>query len=394
MRKLATRLEGMTGEGALMVFKRAQELERQGRSIIHLEIGEPDYHPAAPVVDAVRAAVAAGRDRYTASRGLLQLREAVAEYLQRTRKLTARAENVLVGPGCKPVLALAMMALVESGDEVLYPDPGFPIYPSLARGLGARPVPYRLLEKNAFQPDIEEIEARITPRTSVLLMNSPNNPTGSVYSDAVQKRLAELAVRHDLWVVTDEIYARILYGGEFHSISLLPGMAERTIILDGFSKSFAMTGWRLGYAVAPVKIMDAFDLLVMNLWTSVNEFTQVAAVEALRDSVGAVTAMVAEYRKRRDAFAAGLNAIPGFRCLPPEGAFYAWVNVEETGVTAKELGHRLLEEAGVAGIAGTAFGEEGKNFLRFSFASATPLLEAAIERMKALSNHWRAAVAR
>src|SRR6266849_6637642 len=328
MRKLAARLKGMTGEGALEVFTRAKELERQGRSIIHLELGEPDYHAAAPVVDAVRAAVAAGRDRYTASRGLPQLREAVAEYLRRTRKLKVTAENVLVGPGCKPCLALTMMALVEPGDEVLYPDPGFPIYPSLARGLGAKAVPYQLLEKNQFQPDSDEIEAKITPRSSVLLMNSPNNPTGAVYSDAVQERLAELAARHDLWVVADEIYARIVYGGEYHSISLLPGMAERTVILDGFSKSFAMTGWRLGYAAAPVKIIDALDLLVMNVWTSVNEFAQVAAIEALRDSTNAVESMVAEYRKRRDAFAAGLNRVTGFRCLPPKGAFYAWVNVE------------------------------------------------------------------
>ena len=394
MRKFASRLDGMTGEGALTVFTRAKELERQGRSIIHLELGEPDYHPAAPVVDAVRAAVAAGRDRYTASRGLPQLREAIAEYLQRTRKLNCKAEQVLVGPGCKPVLALTMMALIEPGDEVLYPDPGFPIYPSLTRGLGANAVPYRLLEENQFQPDMDEIEANITLRTSVLLMNSPNNPTGSVYSDAVLKRIAELAVRHDLWVIADEIYARIVYGGEYHTISLLPGMAQRTVILDGFSKSFAMTGWRLGYAVAPVKIIDALDLLVMNVWTSVNEFTQVAAVEALRDSTNAVEAMVAEYRKRRDAFTAGLNRVPGFRCLPPQGAFYAWVNVEETGLSAEELGRRLLEEAGVAGIAGTAFGAAGKNFLRFSFASATPLLEAAVERIMALSTHWRAAVAR
>lgn len=398
MKKLASRLEGMTGEGALAVFTRARELERQGRSIIHLELGEPDYHPAAPVVDAVRAAVAAGRDRYTASRGLPQLREAIAEYLKRTRKLNVNGEQVLVGPGCKPVLALTMMALVEPGGEVLHPDPGFPIYASLARGLGATPVAYRLLEKNRFQPDLDEIEAKITPRSSVLLMNSPNNPTGAVYSDAVQKRLAELAARHDLWVITDEIYARIIYGNEYgneyHSISRLPGMAERTVILDGFSKSFAMTGWRLGFAVAPVRIIDALDLLVMNVWTSVNEFAQVAAIEALRDSTRAVDAMVAEYRKRRDAFTAGLHGIPGFRCLPPEGTFYAWVNVEETGLTAEELGRRLLEEAGVAGIAGTAFGAAGKDFLRFSFASATPLLETAVERMRALSAHWRAAVAR
>lgn len=394
MRRIASRISHLTGEGALAVFSRAKELERQGRSIIHLELGEPDFHPAAPVVDAARDALVAGRDRYVAPRGLPALREAIAAYLARTRKLDVAPEQVLVTPGCKMALALAMMAVIEPGDEVLYPDPGFPIYPSWVRGLGATPVAFRLLEKNRFQPDPGEIAAKVTSRTRAILLNSPGNPTGTVYTDAVQRQIADLAAHHDLWVLSDEIYARILFSAEYHSISALPGMAARTIIIDGFSKSFAMTGWRLGYAVAPIEVIDALDLLVLNTFTCAAEFTQVAAIEALRDSTHAVEAMVAEYRKRRDLFVAGLNRIPGFRCQSPEGAFYAWVNVEDTGLPADKVASLLLEEAGVAGIAGDAFGSEGGNYLRFSLASAPHLLEAALERIERTSVHWRAAVSR
>jgi aspartate aminotransferase len=394
MRRIASRVSQLNGEGALAVFSRAKELERQGRSIIHLELGEPDFHPAAPVVDAVRGAVAAGRDRYVSTRGLPALREAIAEYLKRTRRLEAAAEEVLVAPGCKMALSLAMMALIEPGDEVMYPDPGFPIYPSFTRGLGATAVPFGLVEKNKFQPDLREIAAKITPRTRVLIFNSPNNPTGTVFDEAALRQTAELAAKHDLWIISDEIYARILFSGEYKSIWALPGMAERTVIIDGFSKSFAMTGWRLGYAVAPKHVVDAMDLLVLNTFTCAAEFTQVAAIEALRDSTNAVEAMVEEYRKRRDLFVAGLNRIPGFRCLAPDGAFYAWVNIEETGLSAEEVAKLLLEEAGVAGIAGAAFGPGGKDYLRFSLGSARNLLEEALERMQRVSVRWRAAVAR
>jgi aspartate aminotransferase len=394
MRRIASRVSQLNGEGALAVFSRAKELERQGRSIIHLELGEPDFHPAAPVVDAMRGAVAAGRDRYVSTRGLPALREAIAEYLKRTRRLEVAAEEVLVAPGCKMALSLAMMALIEPGDEVMYPDPGFPIYPSFTRGLGATAVPFGLAEKNKFQPDLREIAAKITPRTRVLIFNSPNNPTGTVFDEAAVRQTAELAAKHDLWIISDEIYARILFSGEYKSIWALPGMAERTVIIDGFSKSFAMTGWRLGYAVAPKHVVDAMDLLVLNTFTCTAEFTQVAAIEALRDSTNAVEAMVEEYRKRRDLFVAGLNRIPGFRCLAPDGAFYAWVNIEETGLSAEEVANLLLEEAGVAGIAGAAFGPGGKDYLRFSLGSARNLLEEALERMQRVSVRWRAAVAR
>ena len=393
MRPIASRVSQLTGEGALAVFTRAKELERQGRSIIHLELGEPDFHPSAPIVDALRSAVVAGRDRYVSPRGIPELREAIAVYLVRTRGVQAQSEHVLIAPGCKMALSLAMMALIERGDEVLYPDPGFPIYPSFARGLEATPVPFFLEQKNRFQPDLEEIAAKISPRTKVLIFNSPNNPTGTVYSDETLNGIAELARKHDLWVITDEIYARILFTGGYKSISSLPGMADRTIIIDGFSKSFAMTGWRLGYAVAPREIVDAIDLLVLNTFTCAAEFTQVAAIEALRDSAAAVDAMVAEYRKRRDLFVAGLNCISGFHCQTPDGAFYAWVNIEHTGQSAENLASILLEEAGVASIAGAAFGQAGKNYLRFSLVSARHQLEEALERIERVSVRWRGAAA-
>ncbi len=394
MTRIASRVSQLNSEGALAVYSRAKELERQGRSIIHLELGEPDFHPAAPVVDALRNAVAAGRDRYCSTRGVPALRQAIAEYLKRTRSVHAAAEQIIVAPGCKMALSLTMMALVEPGDEVLYPDPGFPIYPSFTRGLGATAVAYGLEEKNKFQPDVGEIAQKITPGTKMLIFNSPNNPTGTVFSDAVLEKLATLATKHDLWVLADEIYARMLFSGEYKSIWSLPGMAERTVIIDGFSKSFAMTGWRLGYAVAPVEVIDAMDLLVLNTFTCAAEFTQVAAIEALRDSTNAVEAMVAEYCKRRDLFVAGLNQIPGFRCQAPDGAFYAWVNIEDTELSAEEVQKLLLEEAGVAGIAGAAFGPGGKKYLRFSLVSARKQLEAALERIERVSVHWRAAVTR
>jgi len=390
MTRIASRVGQLNGEGALAVFTRAKELERQGRSIIHLELGEPDFHPAAPVVDSLRNAVASGRDRYCATRGIPALREEITHYLARTRKLSLKPEQVLVAPGCKMALSLAMMALIEPGDEVLYPDPGFPIYPSFTRGLGGKAVPFALREENSFQPDLGEIAAKITPETRVLIFNSPNNPTGTVYDDESIEAIAALARKHDLWVITDEIYARIVFGGAYKSIWNLAGMPERTIIIDGFSKSFAMTGWRLGYAVAPVHVIDAMDMLVLNTFTCAAEFTQVAAIEALRDTTNAVDAMVAEYQLRRDLFLESMKKIPGFRCHSPEGAFYAWVNIEDTGLSAEEVQKILLEEAGVAAIAGTAFGAEGRNYLRFSLVSARNLLEDALDRMQRVSVKWRA----
>jgi aspartate/methionine/tyrosine aminotransferase len=254
-------------------------------------------------------------------------------------------------------------------------------------------VPFSLAEKNKFQPDPDEIAAKITPRTKAILLNSPCNPTGTVYTDEVQRRLAELAVKHDLYVLSDEIYARIIYGQRYTSMLSYPGMTKRTLIIDGFSKSFAMTGWRLGYTIAPPEMVPHLVMLAVNSYTCVAEFTQYAAIEALRDPTGATPRMVAEFEKRRDQFIGDLNRVPGFRCMPPEGAFYAWVNIEETGIKAEEVCRIMLEEAGVAAIPGAAFGEMGKNFVRFSFASSTATLKEAVDRIQRASIAWQGAAA-
>ena len=391
MRSIASRMSVMSGEGALSVFARAKELEAQGRSIIHLELGEPDFHPGQSVIDSVAKALAEGKDRYCAMAGVPALKQEIAAYLARTRSIEVEAENVVVAPGCKIALFQAMMVLLEAGDEVLYPDPGFPGYPSITRGLGAVPVPFTLSARNQFQPDPDEIAAKITPRTRMLITNSPGNPTGTVYTDAVQRELARLAVKHDLWVLSDEIYSRIIYGGEYFSMLRYPGMAERTLIIDGFSKSFAMTGWRLGYTVAPREVVAALTMMVVNTYTCVAEFTQYAAIEALRDREGNTPRMVGEYTRRREQFARDLNRVPGFRCLPPDGAFYAWVDITGTGISAEELCRILLEEAGVAAIPGAAFGAAGKDFIRFSYASSMATLQEAVERIQKVSAAWQGA---
>ena len=389
MQPLASRLKVLSGEGALTVSARAKELERQGRSIIHLELGEPDFHPAEPVVLAAEKALRDGKDRYCPMAGVPALKDEIAAYLHRTRNLNVSPESVVVAPGCKISLFLALMAIVEPGDEVLWPDPGFPGYPSITRGFGGVPVPFSLAEKNRLQPDPDEIAAKITSRTKAILLNSPCNPTGTVYSDEVQQRIAQLAIKHDLYVLSDEIYARIIYGQEYTSILSYPGMAERTLIIDGFSKSFAMTGWRLGYTIAPADLVPHLVMLAVNSYTCVAEFTQYAAIEALRDSSGSTPRMVAEFEKRREQFIGDLNRVPGFRCIPPEGAFYAWVNIEETGMSAEEVCRILLEEGGVAAIAGAAFGDVGRNFVRFSFASSTDTLREAVARIQKASTAWQ-----
>jgi aspartate aminotransferase len=393
MRSLATRMSVMSGEGALSVYARAKELESQGRSIIHLELGEPDFHPGPSVVESAAKALAEGKDRYCAVVGVAALREEIAAYLKRTRNIDVSADNIVIAPGCKAALFFAMMVLLEPGDEVLYPDPGFPGYSSIALGLGAVPVPFELSSRNHFQPDLSEIAAKITRRTRMLLTNSPGNPTGTVYTDAVQHGLAELAVRHDLWVLSDEIYARIIYDGEYVSMLTYPGMAERTLIIDGFSKSFAMTGWRLGYTVAPAEVVAALAMMAMNSYTCVAEFTQYAAIEALRDREGSTPRMVAEFARRREQFVRDLNAVPGFRCEAPEGAFYAWVDIRNTSTSAEEICRILLEDAGVAAIPGAAFGPSGKDFVRFSFASSVANLREAAARVKDVSTAWQRTLA-
>jgi aspartate aminotransferase len=393
MRPRASRMSVMSGEGALSVFARAKDMERAGRSIIHLELGEPDFHPAATVNDALKRALDEGKDRYCAVAGVPELRQAIAGYLRQTRNLEVSPANIVIAPGCKIALFFAMMALLEPGDEVLYPDPGFPGYPSIALGLGAVPVGYELSERNRFQPDPEEIASKITRLTKVIITNSPGNPTGTVYTNEVQRRIAELAVKHDLLVFSDEIYARILYDETYISMLSYPRMEERTLIIDGFSKSFAMTGWRLGYTVAPARITPALEMLAVNSYTCVAEFSQYAAIEALRDREGATARMVGEFARRREQFVRELNQVPGFRCNHPEGAFYAWVNITRTGMSAEELCRVMLEDGGVAAIPGAAFGEAGKDFVRFSFASSTETLHEAVRRIQKVSSAWqRAAV--
>jgi aspartate/methionine/tyrosine aminotransferase len=384
----------MQGEGALCVFARAKELERQGRSIIHLELGEPDFHPDAPVVDALEKAIHAGKDRYCPMAGVPALREEIATYLRKTRDIDVQAENVVVAPGCKIALFFALMALLDPGDEVLYPDPGFPGYPSMTAGLGGVGVPFALLERNGFQPDPEEIASKITKRTKAIITNSPGNPSGTVYTDPVQRRIAEIAVKHDLYVLSDEIYARIIYGDAYVSMLGYPGMHERMLIIDGFSKSFAMTGWRLGYTVAPSDIVPHLVMLAVNSYTCVAEFIQYAAIEALRDTGGATPRMVREFAGRRDQFIQELNQVPGFHTVPPDGAFYAWVNVSGTGLSAEEVCRIMLEEAGVAAIPGAAFGETGKEFVRFSFASSNATLHEAVERIHRAAAAWNTVSAR
>jgi aspartate aminotransferase len=393
MRSIASRMSVMSGEGALSVYARAKELESQGRSIIHLELGEPDFHPGPSVIESATRALAEGKDRYCAVAGLPALREEIGVYLKRTRSIDVSAANIVIAPGCKAALFFAMMALLEPGDEVLYPDPGFPGYSSIALGLGAVPVPFELSSGNRFQPDPSEVAAKITRRTRMIITNSPGNPTGTVYTDEVQRTLAELAVKHDLWVLSDEIYARIIYGGEYVSMLSYPGMEERTLIIDGFSKSFAMTGWRLGYTVAPPEVVPALLMMAVNTYTCVNEFVQYGAIDALRDREGTTPRMVAEFARRRAQFVRDLNDIPGFRCEAPEGAFYAWVDIRGTGTSAEEVCRILLEEAGVAAIPGAAFGPAGKDFVRFSFASSVETLNEAAARIKKASTAWQGTLA-
>jgi aspartate aminotransferase len=389
MRSIASRMSVMSGEGALSVFARAREMEGQGRSIIHLELGEPDFHTSPSVIESATRALAEGKDRYCAVAGVPALREEIASYLRRTRDIDVSPANVVIAPGCKTALFFAMMALLEPGDEVLYPDPGFPGYPSITLGLGAVPMPFELSSGNHFQPDIAEISAKITRRTRMIITNSPGNPTGTVYTDAVQRGMAELAIEHDLWVLSDEIYARIIYSDEYISMLRYPGMHERTLIIDGFSKSFAMTGWRLGYTVAPPEVVPALSMLAINSYTCVAEFSQYAAIDALRDREGNTPRMVAEFARRREQFVRDLNEVPGFRCEAPEGAFYTWVDIRGTGASAEEICRILLEDGGVAAIPGAAFGPSGKDFVRFSFASSVANLREASDRIMKVSTAWQ-----
>ena len=389
MRSIASRMSVMSGEGALSVFARAKELEAQGRSIIHLELGEPDFHPGKSVIESAAKALADGKDRYCAVAGVPVLREEIAAYLARTRGIKVSPANVVMAPGCKIALFLAMMALLEPGDEVLYPDPGFPGYPFDRTRAGRRSRALYALGAQSFAAGPGRSRLQNHAAHADAAHEFAGQSDGTVYTDAIQSALAELAVKHDLWVLSDEIYARILYDGEYLSMLRYPGMAERTLIIDGFSKSFAMTGWRLGYTVAPPEVVPALAMLAVNTYTCVAEFTQYAAIDALRDRENNTAHMVGEFTGRREQFVRDLNRVPGFRCYPPEGAFYAWVNITGTGRSAEDLCRVLLEDAGVAAIPGAAFGPSGKEFIRFSFASSMATLEEAVERIVKVSTAWQ-----
>jgi aspartate/methionine/tyrosine aminotransferase len=381
---LAERMAQLGTETAFEVLARARALEAQGREIIHLEIGEPDFPTPPHIVAAAKQALDEGYTHYVPSPGLPELREAIARHVAATRGIPVTPEEVVVTPGAKPVMFFAALMLCGPGDEVLYPDPGFPIYPSVAAFAGARPVPLRLRPERGFRLDPDELRAKLTDRTRLLILNSPHNPTGATLSAEDLAAIAELVRDRRLTVLSDEIYREIVYDGRAASIASLPGMRERTIILDGFSKTYAMTGWRLGYGVMPRPLAEAMTRLIVNSVSCTAAMTQRAGLAALTGPQDAVRAMVAEFRRRRDALVAGLNAIPGFSCHLPGGAFYAFPDIRGTGLSSAELAERLLQEAGVATLAGTAFGPGGEGFLRLSYAAALPDLERALARIAAV----------
>jgi aspartate/methionine/tyrosine aminotransferase len=384
-------------ETAFEVLAKARALEAQGRDIIHLEIGEPDFDTPPSVVHAGLSAMQRGETHYTPSAGIAELREAIASHLNRTRHLSVDSGQVIVTPGAKPIMFYAMLALLDAGDEAIYPDPGFPIYASMISFAGAKGVPLKLREKDAFNPDIDELKTLVTDRTKVIVINSPENPTGGVLSPNVLKEIAQIARARDLWVLADEIYAEIMYEGSHHSIMREDGMAERTILLDGFSKTFAMTGWRLGYGVFPWPLVDPVAKLVTNSVSCTAAFTQRAGAAALTSRPPEVAEMVKAFRERRDAMVTGLNKIDGITCREPKGAFYVFPNITGLGlgdsVTVQE---RMLHEAGVATLSGTAFGAGGEGYLRLSYANSLKNLQAAVGRIREwafAAQHGRVAAA-
>jgi aspartate aminotransferase len=380
--RLADSLSRLGTETAFSVLARARALEREGRDIIHLEIGEPDFDTPAHICEAGAEAIRSGHTHYCPSAGLVELREAAAAYLGRTRGLAIAPEHVLVANGAKPFLFFGILATCNPGDEVIYPDPGFPIYESAITWSGATPVALPLHEERDFVFDPGELEARLSSRTKLVILNSPQNPTGGVASRQDLADAARLIAETDAWVLSDEVYSEMLYEGEFASIASEPGMLERTILLDGFSKTFAMTGWRCGYAAVPEPLVDPLVRFFVNSTSCVPPFVQLAGVAALEGPMDDVAAMMAEFRERRALVVEGLNGLPGVTCRMPRGAFYAFPNVSGTGLAADELARRLLDEAGVAVLAGSAFGRVGSDNLRLSYANSQENLTAALERTR------------
>jgi aspartate/methionine/tyrosine aminotransferase len=379
---VATRMSRLGTESAFEVLARARALERTGREIVHLEIGEPDFDTPAHIKEAAKQALDAGATHYGPSAGLPELREAIAKHVGETRGIPVSPEEVVVTPGAKPIMFFSILALVGAGDEVVLPNPGFPIYESVVNFVGGVPVPIPLREAQGFGFDLDLLERRLSSRTKLIVINSPQNPTGGVLDRAQLERIAALAAAHEIPVLTDEIYRHFLYEGDFVSILGMPGMTGRTILLDGFSKSYAMTGWRLGYGVMPTDLAEHVTRLMVNSASCTASFVQLAGIAALQGDQTPVASMVAEFKRRRDLIVDGLNALPGVSCARPRGAFYAFPNITRTGRPSAEVAERLLQEAGVAVLSGTAFGAHGEGYLRLSYANSEARLRLALERMR------------
>jgi aspartate aminotransferase len=379
--RLAKRMARLGTETAFEVLVKARALEAQGRDIVHLEIGEPDFDTPRNIIDSAADALHKGFTHYGPSAGLPQLREAIAQYVSETRRVGATPEEVVVVPGGKPIIFFSILALADEGDEVIYPNPGFPIYESMINYVGAKAVPIRLREEMDFRLDVDELAGLINDRTKLIIINSPHNPTGGVLEENDIEAIARAIGDRDVMILTDEIYSRLIFEGQHHSIMSIDGMKDRCILLDGFSKTYAMTGWRMGYGVMRADLAAHVARLMTNSNSCTASFTQIAGVEALRGPQGSVEEMCAEFKKRRDVMVAGLNKIKGFSCRLPKGAFYVFPNITKTGWPSKKLADALLEDAGVAGLSGTAFGDFGEGYLRFSVANSIENIEKALERV-------------
>jgi aspartate/methionine/tyrosine aminotransferase len=380
--RLASRMSRLGTETAFEVLNRARQLEKQGKEIIHLEIGEPDFDTPANVIEAGVDALHKGWTHYGPAAGLPDLRQTIADYVSRTRGVPVSSEEVVVVPGGKPIIFFTILALIDAGDEVIYPNPGFPIYESMIKYSLGKAIPIPLREERDFSVDVKELASLITDRTKLIILNSPHNPTGGVLTKTDIFEMAEAIGDRNILILSDEIYSRLIYEGEHFSIMSVPGFKERTILLDGFSKTYAMTGWRLGYGVMRPDLAVHISRLVINSNSCTASFTQVAGIEALRGDQSSVEKMSAEFKRRRDAFVAGLNKIKGFSCRMPKGAFYAFPNITKTGWPSRKLADALLEQAGVACLTGTAFGEYGEGYLRFSVANSLENLTKALARIE------------
>ena len=380
----ASALSRLGTETAFVVLARAKALEAQGKDIVHLEIGEPDFDTPGHIIAAAKKALDEGFTHYGPSAGLPEMRQAVADYVSKFRKISVEPAQVVVQPGGKPTLFYSMLATINPGDEVIYPNPGFPIYESVINYLGAVAVPLALPESREFRFDLDDLARLITPKTRMIIINSPQNPTGGMLTAADLKGIADLVRGKPIWVLADEIYSEIIYDGEHHTILSEPGMQDQTILLEGFSKTYAMTGWRLGYGVMPKELAGWVAQLATNCHSCTATFVQKAGIAGLTGPRDAVHAMVKEFRARRDRVVAGLNQIPGLSCVMPHGAFYAYPNVTAVGVPSEELAQRCLDEAGVAVLSGTAFGRFGQGYLRLSYANSLPNIEKALDRLDSL----------